>query len=271
MSETAPQADSASHPDAHPLFARIVERLRAAGCVFAEEEAQLLIAEAADAAQLEAMTRRRIEGEPLEQIVGWVEFAGLRLAVAPRVFVPRRRSEILVDSAAPLLAAGDELVELCCGVAAVSAALERRVPGIGVSAADIDPAVLIPARRNLGPEAAVFQGDLFAPLPPRLRGTVRLVVANAPYVPSGEIGMMPLEAREHEPGVALDGGVDGLGLHRRIAAEAPEWLRPGGHLLIETSRRQAAATLAVFTASGFDAQVVSDDEIDGTAVLGRLR
>ena len=91
-----------------------------------------------------------------------------------------------------------------------------------------------------------------------------------PYVPTGEIGFLPPEARAHEPRVALDGGADGLDVLRRVAAGAPQWLRPGGHLLIETTERQAPSAQAAFAASGLTARVASSDDLDATVVIGRL-
>ncbi len=105
-------------------------------------------------------------------------------------------------------------------------------------------------------------------MPGALRGRVDLVLANSPYVPTDALATMPPEARLHEPRVALDGGADGLDLHRRIATGAPHWLRRGGHLLVETSRPQAAQTLEAFSSAGLTAHVVSSDVLDATAVVG---
>ena len=99
-------------------------------------------------------------------------------------------------------------------------------------AADIDPAAVRCARRNLGPAGGqVYQGDLYGPLPAGLRGRVDILLANVPYVPTSDVALLPPEAREHEARVALDGGPDGLDVLRRVAAGAPAWLAPGGHLL----------------------------------------
>ena len=95
-------------------------------------------------------------------------------------------------------------------------------------------------------------------------------MANAPYVPTHAIATMPPEARDHEPRVALDGGVDGLDVQRRVVAAAPGWLRADGWLLVETGRAQVTGTRAAFRAAGLSAEVVRDDEVDGTAVVGRL-
>jgi release factor glutamine methyltransferase len=250
------------------LEAQIVLRLRASGSVFAEEEAALLLAEyGRDASALEHAVQRRAAGEPLEIIVGWAEFCGLRLAVAPGVFVPRPRSAFLVGQAVALARHGDVLLDLCCGVGAIAAAVSARVPSLEVHAAELDPVAAECAGRNL-PDGHVVVGDLFDPLPASLAGRVNVLVANAPYVPTAEIDLMPREARLHERPAALDGGADGLDLHRRIAAGAPRWLAPGGVLLIETSERQAPSTLAIMAGVGLEARVERDDDADATVVIG---
>jgi release factor glutamine methyltransferase len=240
----------------------IVERLRAAGCVFAEEEAALLQEAARDAEHLEDLVRQRVDGLPLEHAVGWALFCGQRIVVAKGVFVPRHRTELLVDLATDLKPA--TVVDLCCGSGAVGAVLQHRLPAATVYAADIDPVAVACARKNL---MNVFEGDLFDALPAHLKGAIDVVVANVPYVPTDDIRFMPPEARDHEARVALDGGEDGLEVLRRVAAQAATWLRPGGHLLSETSERQAPAALAAFTAAGLDAELVTSE--DTNAVVGR--
>ncbi|TQL47207.1 release factor glutamine methyltransferase [Homoserinimonas aerilata] len=247
----------------------LVARLRAAGCVFAEDEARMLREAAQGGRELEQMVAERVAGLPLEHILGWAEFCGLRVAVGPGVFVPRRRTELLANEAATHAAPGSVVVELCCGVAAISAALLARIEGIELYAADIDPEATRFARANVGERGVVLDGDLFAPLPESIRGRVDVLVANAPYVPTEAIAFMPPEARLHEARVALDGGGDGLELHRRIAAGAPEWLAPGGWLLIESSEQQAPRTAALFERAGLLSRVVRDEELDGTVVIGQ--
>ncbi len=250
----------------------IVARLRAAGCVFAEDEAALLITAARSPAELTAMVERRIVGVPLEQILGWAEFCGLRITVEPGVFVPRRRTELLVRQAQVLAGegAGVVVVELCCGSGAAGAALLARLDRAEVYAADIEPAAVRCARRNIVGVGRVFEGDLYEPLPATLRGRVDILLVNAPYVPTESIATMPPEARLHEPRAALDGGTDGLDVQRRVAAGASEWLAPGGHLLIETSERQAPHTVDAVARSGLRARVARSDELDGTVVIGTM-
>jgi len=254
----------------------IVTTLRAAGCVFAEDEAQLLISAARTPDELASMVDHRVRGLPLEHIVGWVDFCGQRMAVGPGVFVPRRRTEFLVRQAAAIarpLTDGRRavVVDLCCGSGAIGAALSELLGSCELHAADIDPTAVRFARRNVEPRGGhVHEGDLYQALPRKLRGRVDVLLANAPYVPTGSIGMMPPEARLHEPMVALDGGADGLAVQRRVASGAREWLAPGGALLIETSTAQASETAGIMASAGLAASVVSDEELGATVVLGSL-
>lgn len=252
-------------------MADIVSALRAAGCVFAEDEARLLIAAADTTPELDALVARRAGGEPLEHVLGWAQFAGLRITVDPGVFVPRRRTELLVREAAALGRTGAVVVDLCCGSGAVGVALASAVDQLRLFAVDIDPVAVRCARRNVADVGGqVYEGDLCRPLPPAMRGRVDLLVANSPYVPTDAIGLMPREARLHEPRVALDGGADGIDLLLGVAAEAPRWLTPDGHLLVETSRRQAPRIAEAFAHHGMTPRVVSCDELSATVVVGSV-
>ncbi|MGY1660703.1 putative protein N(5)-glutamine methyltransferase [Geodermatophilus sp. SYSU D00705] len=265
------RADVRARPEAPIPPPDLVVRLRAAGCVFAEEEAAALVATAPDPPALEALVARRVAGEPLETLLGWAEFCGLRIAVEPGVFVPRRRTGLLVDRAAAALRGVPRpvVVDLCCGTGAVGAAVAAAVGAVELHAADVDPVAVRCAARNVAPAGGrVHQGDLYAALPPQLCGRVDLLAVNAPYVPTAAIALMPPEARDHEPRTALDGGPDGVDLQRRVAAGARRWLAPGGVLLLETSRAQAALTAAVVTAGGLVAEVLHDEERDATVVAG---
>jgi release factor glutamine methyltransferase len=243
----------------------LVATLRAAGCVFAEDEATLLVAEATDPAHLALMVDRRVGGLPLEHVLGWAEFRGLRIEVDEGVFVPRPRSELLVDQVLARAKPGDVVVDLCCGTGAIGVAVAAGIP-IELHAVDLDPAAVACARRNVEPLGGrVYQGDLYEPLPTGLRADI--IVAVAPYVPTGEIDLLPREARLYEPAIALDGGDDGLDVVRRMIAEAPRWLAPGGSLLLETSELQATLLGDAITAAGLAPSVVRVDELDETVVI----
>ncbi len=249
----------------------VAARLRSAGCVFAEDEARLLIAAAQTPAELTALVQRRAAGQPLEHVLGWAEFCGLRIAVDPGVFVPRRRTEFLVGQAASLLGPAPRpvIVDLCCGSGALGLALAAAAGRpVDLHAADVDPAAVRCARRNVLPAGGhVYQGDLTGPLPAGLRGRVDVLLANVPYVPTGDVALLPAEAREHEARVALDGGPDGLQVLRRVTAVAPAWLAPGGHVLTEISDRQAAAATTAAAAAGLVPRLARSAELGATVLI----
>lgn len=250
---------------------QVVARLRAAGCVWAEDEAALLVEAASSVDHLERMLARRVAGEPLETVLGWVGFLGRRLVVAPGVFVPRRRTELLARLAAARTASARAadgtpvVVEMCCGVAPVAACLDAS--RAEVHACDLDETALACAASN-APHAALHLGDLYDALPAGLAGRVLVLAANAPYVPTGRLAAMPAEARDHEPRTALDGGPDGVDLHRRLARDAPHWLAPGGVLLVETSPAQSGLTTGAMAAAGLTTYIETDAEVGGCVAVG---
>lgn len=245
----------------------LVQRLRAAGCVFAEDEAALLRDVAATPAELDRLVTARVRGVPLEHLVGWVDFSGLRITLGPGVFVPRQRTVLMVEEAVRLARPGDVVVDLCCGSGAVGAGVLAAVPGVELHAGDMDPAAVRWARRNL-PVSRVHRGELFAALPRDLRGRVAVLTCNAPYVPTGAVARMPPEARDHEPRHALDGGADGLAVIRRVVADAGGWLAPGGTLLFEVGDDQVAAAVVLVELAGLRASVARRREIGAIVVLG---
>ncbi|MGI3782151.1 MAG: putative protein N(5)-glutamine methyltransferase [Janthinobacterium lividum] len=263
--------------DAGDEVEALVRRLRAAGCVFAEEEAALVLEQARDPAEVDRLATARESGLPLEQVLGWAELAGVRVAVEPGVFVPRRRTGLMVAEAVargravPGRGRPVVLLDLCCGSGAVAAAVAHGLRGAGVTvevtAADLDPVAVRCARGNL-PGALVVVSDLFHGLPDGLRGRVDVLTANVPYVPTDALALMPREARDHEPRLSLDGGADGLGVLRRVAAAAPDWLAPGGTLLVETSERQQPAAVAVMERAGLRGDVRLDDDLGAVVVSG---
>ncbi len=235
----------------------LVDRLRAAGCVAAEEEAALLTAAAPDPADLEARLRRREAGEPLAWIVGGAGFAGHRVRVDPGVYVPRRQTEHLAVRAAAALAPAGRAADLCTGAGAVAVHLTAARPGATVVGVDLDPVAVRCARRN---DVVAVVGDLDAPLRP---GCWDVVTAVAPYVPTDALAYLPGDARDREPRRALDGGTDGLALVTRVVAGAARLLRPGGALLLEIGGDQDAAVSRLLAARGFAAVVTwADDDGD---------
>jgi release factor glutamine methyltransferase len=235
--------------------------------VYAEDEARLIEEAAASERGRDALAARREAGEPLEQVLGWADFCGVRVVLAPGVFVPRRRSALVVEEAVRL--APDVVVDLCCGSGAIGLAIAHRLPGVEVHAADLRADAADCARANLAVVGGrVYRGDLYDALPHTVRGRADVIAVNPPYVPTDAVALMPTEARDHEPRDTLDGGPDGLGVVRRIVAGAGRWLTPRGAVVLESSRDQAAVVAAIMAEDGFTARVERDDDLDATIVVG---
>ena len=214
------------------------------------------------------MVEQRVAGLPIEHVVGFAEFCGLRISLDAGVFVPRRRTEYLVSEALALSRPGAVVVDICCGSGALGVAVAAK-QSIELYSTDIEPAAVSCARRNVVPIGGqVFEGDLYAALPASLRGRVNILLSNVPYVPSDEVRLLPAEARLHEPRVTLDGGDDGLDVLRRVSAEAHSWLAANGSVLVETTEEQAPIAAAVFEQDGLTARITTSDELHSTVVIG---
>lgn len=251
----------------------VVTALQSAGCVFAEEEARLILAAAAEGpADLDGLVARRCAGEPLELVVGYAEFAGVRVTVRPGVFVPRRRSERLVHEVAGLLARVHDhppvVVDLGCGSGALLVALLDLIGTACTSyAIDNSPVAVACARENLAGTSALIIDDVgLGSLPTSARGTVDVIMANLPYVPTAAIPLLTREARLYEPRSTLDGGPDGLRPLATALGDASTWLRPDGHYVGELHESQVEAATALAGRLGFDCEAAVDAE-DGTAVV----
>ena len=249
--------DRLSHAD-------VTRSLGRAGCVAAADEATELIGAASDGAELSDFLSRRVTGEPLAWITGRVSFCGVEIRMHRDVYVPRWQSEAVAAAAVHALPADGVAVDLCCGSGAVAAVLSRKRPRARVLATDADARAVACALEN-GVEAAA--GDLFAPLPVEVRGTVDVIVAVAPYVPTAELALV---GRSGEPVLALDGGPDGLAVVSRIAAAAPAWLCRSGTLVLELGEPQVTAVSARLAAAGFDGiDVLCDPDGDVCGVVAR--
>ena len=269
---TAEVCDSTSPPLARSsLEATVVARLEQAGVISARAEARWLLDEvvgatvwrkdpvsAAAVARLETLLGRRLAGEPLQYVLGYAPFGALRLAVGPGVLVPRPETEILADEARRRLLdwrGAATVVDMCTGSGAIAAFLAGAFAGAHpkatIIATDYSPAAAAWARRNLsGSGVEVREGDLYEALAPCLAKSVSMIVANPPYLPDAIAPQLPADVRDHEPGMALYGGVDGLGIVRRILAGALTWLAPGGWLMCEIAEDQGDRVRALAAAAG---------------------
>jgi release factor glutamine methyltransferase len=235
--------------------------------VAAEDEAAEL-AEAAhgDGALLAALLARRLTGEPLAWVTGATTFCGRRLRIAGGVYVPRWQSEVVAERAATVLGPSGRAVDLGTGSGAIARVLMDRRPGAAVVGVDRDPVAAACARRNGVPTVVA---DLVAALSPAWRGTLDVLVAVLPYVPTAALGSLPREAR-HEPPGALDGGDDGLAVVRRVIDEAPRWLTGGGRLLLELGGDQPQSVAGDLAAAGLElVDVLVDPDGDPRGVEAR--
>lgn len=251
----------------------IAAQLRAAGCVFAEDEAYILIEAAGDDAErLAQLVQARADGAPLEPLVGWVEFAGQRLSVGPGVFVPRQRTlrllELVLDELKQLPSARTRtFVEAFAGVAPLAAVVSSELPDVRVLACEQDPVALEHATVNLADRGTAHRSDVLSGLPHALRGDVAAVAAVPPYVPDDDIVLLPREARDHEPAVALSGGPDGLRWIRALIDEAAAWIEPGGLLLVELADHQLTAAAQYGDGRGWRQEQTDKDDESRTTVL----
>lgn len=216
----------------------LVARLRAVGCVFAEEEAAEIRRVGADP---DAIVAARAVGVPLEQALGTALFASVEVEVGPGVFVPRRRAEVLVDAAVAARPDARVVVDLGCGSGAIAAALASRMPSAEVYAVDIDADAVAYAVRNGARHGfTALRGDWWEALPRTLRGGVDLAVAYLPHVPDSRLADIPADFRDHEPVRTVSGGADGLEPLRQVVAGMPEWLAGDGALVTLVAREQLA-------------------------------
>lgn len=205
-------------------------------------------------ARIRGLLTRRRASEPIAYIVGKKEFYGLMFAVSPAVLVPRPDTETLVARALQLLPADSsaQVLDLCTGSGAIAIALAKERPALRVDATDLSDAALAVARENvaahgLAERVTLHSGDLFAALPKPRRYAV--VCANPPYIAERDARSLPRDVLAHEPHLALFGGPDGLAIVARLVADAPDWLTPGGTVLLEIGAGQADAVLAMARAN----------------------
>jgi release factor glutamine methyltransferase len=231
------------------------------GFIAADEEADELLAAAdGDEGRLAAMLERRLTGEPLAWVTGTIVFCELEIHVAPGVFVPRWQCEPLAYRAAERLPPGGIAVDVCTGSGAIARVMAEHRPDARVVGADIDDAAVACARSN-GVEA--HAGDLFDPIPGELLGAVDVVTAVVPYVPTDELWLLQRDTFTFETPLAYDGGRDGGDILRRVLAESPALLRPGGALLMGLGGKQHELLAPQLERFGFtDVRVLRDEEDD---------
>ena len=244
--------------------------LSRAGFIAPDDEAAELLARAAgDAGLLDSLVARRLTGEPLAWITGRVSFCGLEIRVDPGVYVPRWLSEPLARRAVERLPETGTAIDLCTGAGAIARTLMSQRPAARVVASDIDDRAVACAAAN---GVKVYLGDLFAPLPRTLEGSVDVVVGVVPYVPTPALPYLQRDTFAFESPLAYDGGRDGTEILRRVLSEAPRSLRPDGALLLELGGEQAGLLGDDLARLGYvDVSVLLDDDGDVRGIEATLR
>lgn len=227
------------------------------------------------------LIERRSAGEPLQYITGTQEFMGLPFMVEPAVLIPRQDTETMVEDAIELIQKGTlrgdeaikvggikDVLDLCCGSGAIGISLSKLCPKLKVTCADISEGALAVAKENAhlnGCKSVKFEkSDLFE----GFRGKIGnkkfdMIISNPPYIASGVIPTLQREVREYEPLIALDGGDDGLEFYRRIAAEAANYLRKCGVLILEIGYEQGEAVCQLLREGGAFADVKCLKDLTG--------
>lgn len=266
--------------DLNAVQREVATRLAAAGVSSPHVDARWLVAHVVDrfgddlggcnVAVLDGLVDRRLAREPLQRILGTTSFRWLDdVQVAPGVFVPRPETEIVAGEAIRAATAAAAavhrpplVVDLCTGSGVIAVAVASEVPGSRVFATDLSPAACAATMANVcaaGVEVEALLGDLAGPLPEALRGAVDVLVANPPYLPASDVDDWEPEVRDHDPHEALIGGVDGHEIVGRILTLAPDWLRPGGEVIVEIDDRRGADAVAVARAAGLvEVRLVQD-------------
>ncbi len=223
----------------------------------------------AEAAAFKQMVSRREAREPLQYILGSQSFMGFPFKTDPRALIPRNDTEALCEEALRHIRPGDAVLDLCTGTGALGIAIKKLCPGAVVTATDISEAALSLAQENaqsLQADVRFLQGDLFAPVASE---QFSVIVSNPPYIPDALRGHLQEEV-EKEPALALFAGEDGLDFYRRIAAEAPRHLLPGGWLCLETGDGEAAPAAALLKKSFTEIRILPDLNGLDRVVSGRL-
>jgi len=214
-----------------------------------------------------ALAERRLSGEPLAYILGRREFYGLDFTVNPGVLVPRQETELLVDLTLKATAGMDmerpRIADVGTGSGAIAVALAKRLPAATIYATDISHEALATAAANccahgVADRVRLLHGGLLAPLP----GSVDIIVSNPPYIATGLLGSLPPEVKR-EPRLALEGGPDGLDVIRRLLAQVPSYLRPGGSLIVELSPEQKGTVAELARQAMPDADIAFSHDLLG--------
>ena len=221
----------------------------------------------------EELLQRRLSGEPLQYVTGVAGFRHLELSVGPGVMVPRPETEVVAERAMEVLPPEGLVVDVGTGSGAIALGIAQERPDATVIATELSLEAARWAGRNRDAHGLVVHlvvCDLLSAISGDLRERIQVVVANLPYVSTGEAASLPTEVVDHEPHGSLFAGADGTEVLRRLIDESPRWLAPGGWIVLEIGMTQGDATSALLAARGFD-EVSTERDLTGRERIARAR
>lgn len=219
-------------------------------------------------------TARRLRGEPVAYITGSWEFYGLPIITTPDVLIPRVDTEAVVDTAIELLMGKKmdaRILDLCCGSGCITCAIAHEMPATRFVSIDISANALEICRQNAAANRVIsrvicMQADALSS-PPLGLGEFDMIVANPPYIATGEISKLDPSVKDYEPVWALDGGADGLKFYKAIIKYWKSLLRVGGYLIFEVGEGQADSVLDMLNSAGFESTGVKQDTLGTDRVV----
>ena len=219
--------------------------------------------------EYEIAVQKRAEHIPLQYIIGEQEFMGLRFKVNSNVLIPRQDTETLVEQVLKIVKPGMKVLDLCTGSGCVLISVLKNAPELTGMGSDISKAALLVAKENAKlheVDAGWVRSDLFD----NITETFDVIMANPPYIPTGEILSLMPEVRDFEPENALDGGADGLDFYRKIAGQVKDYLNPGGYVYMEIGYDQGEAVSELMRNAGFtEVEVIKDLARNDRVVKGK--
>ena len=219
--------------------------------------------------EYEIAVQKRAEHIPLQYIIGEQEFMGLRFKVNSNVLIPRQDTETLVEQVLKIVKPGMKVLDLCTGSGCVLISVLKKAPELTGMGSDISKTALLVAKENAKlheVDAEWVRSDLFD----NITETFDVIMANPPYIPTGEILSLMPEVRDFEPENALDGGADGLDFYRKIAGQVKDYLNPGGYVYMEIGYDQGEAVSELMRNAGFtEVEVIKDLARNDRVVKGK--
>lgn len=219
--------------------------------------------------EYEIAVQKRAEHIPLQYIIGEQEFMGLRFKVNSNVLIPRQDTETLVEQVLKIVKPGMKVLDLCTGSGCVLISVLKNAPELTGMGSDIFKTALLVAKENAKlheVDAEWVRSDLFD----NITETFDVIMANPPYIPTGEILSLMPEVRDFEPENALDGGADGLDFYRKIAGQVKDYLNPGGYVYMEIGYDQGEAVSELMRNAGFtEVEVIKDLARNDRVVKGK--